>query len=1049
MPLPQPTTLARHWISEALPEELREENMVIDGKKLQQLQAHLAQHYPDRYKDILFRLNQIAADAQGSRGGVSPSIRHLRESKAWQTRKEKLRKEIQAIYRNPKLDLKQKQAFVQARLSELSPTLTKEVFDEADAGNNPFAWVVKSGMKGKPANMNNLLGSPLQFTDPKGRIIPVPVLNGYARGLRPSEYWAAAYGTRKGVVDVKLSVADAGYLCLAEGTLVRMADFSVKRIEDIRLGDMVLGVDDSLVARPVRVNATFDNGVRACYRTAFYVGMSRRLTVALESTLDHKLYSELRYQCKVALPTVKNKKGRSEVSIRGTYPVGMLRAPSGQKLEKLAALPVNGIYAFSGVSEPMALLLGLLVGDGCYTHKSSAISFNKPDSLLISEVNQYLAQFNLEFRQTGATNPYQHLLVKVKDKYNPCVQNGAKQKLKDLNMWGRYSHEKVIPSQADTWDKRSLADFIGGYFATDGGVCVMTGRSGVTVHFGSTSKVLLEKLKELLESRFGILGDMISKTGKSNDSDAAYRKNDLYMFRICKRPDVELFFREIPIYGSKREVFERLLFETKDVPVKDVRKFYRYDQESIGDRHTYDIEVDSDNHLFVLANGLIVSNSKQLTQIAHRSVVTDDDDPDAVQDESRGLPVDLDDEDSIGSLLAQSVGGYKKNTIITAKVLRDLRRQGIERMLIRSPLVGGPQDGSVYARDVGVRETGRLPVRGENPGVTAAQAVGEILSQSMLSSKHSAGVAGQTAGAVGGFKAVNQLIQSPKESVNWAAHAKSDGMVQKVVDAPQGGKFVFINNEPAYVPTGQDVNVKSGDMVEAGDILSNGLPNPAMVVEHKGIGEGRRYFTKALMDVFKRDGVQVNRRNVELIARGLVNYVELDEEMDTYAPGDQVPYNMLEKYYQPREGAKEYAANNAVGKYLERPILHYTIGTKIRPSVVRELQAFGLDSNVLVHDSPPTFRPRMIRGAAIAQHDVDWLTGMYGSGIKSRVLEATHRGHSANPLGTSYVSGVIGDPNFASQNTKGKIVSPVYQLDEMKRRKQEAPNLWDDSDDDG
>jgi hypothetical protein len=73
---------------------------------------------------------------------------------------------------------------------------------------------------------------------------------------------------------------------------------------------------------------------------------------------------------------------------------------------------------------------------------------------------------------------------------------------------------------------------------------------------------------------------------------------------------------------------------------------------------------------------------------------------------------------------------------------------------------------------------------------------------------------------------------------------------------------------------------------------------------------------------------------------------------------------------------------------------------------------------------------------------------MYGSGMKSRTLEAVHRGQSANPLGTSYVSGVIGDPNFAAQNTKGKIVSPIYQLDEMKRRQAETPNLWDDDDDD-
>jgi DNA-directed RNA polymerase beta' subunit len=185
---------------------------VIDSKTLAQLQAHLAQHYPDQYKDILYKLNQVATEAQGSRGGISPSIRHMRESKMWRDRKEKLRQEIQAVYRSPNLTLQQKQDFVKAKLTELSPILTKEVFDAADAENNPFTWVVKSGMKGKPANINNLLGSPLQFTDPKGRIIPVPVLNGYARGLRPSEFWAASYGTRKGMTDTKLSVADSGYL---------------------------------------------------------------------------------------------------------------------------------------------------------------------------------------------------------------------------------------------------------------------------------------------------------------------------------------------------------------------------------------------------------------------------------------------------------------------------------------------------------------------------------------------------------------------------------------------------------------------------------------------------------------------------------------------------------------------------------------------------------------------------------------------------------------------------------------------------------------------
>jgi hypothetical protein len=440
--------------------------------------------------------------------------------------------------------------------------------------------------------------------------------------------------------------------------------------------------------------------------------------------------------------------------------------------------------------------------------------------------------------------------------------------------------------------------------------------------------------------------------------------------------------------------------------------------------------------------------AKQLVQIAHRSVVTDDDDPDSLDDESRGLPVDVSDDDNIGALLARSVGGYKRNTIITAKVLRNLKKQGIERMLVRSPLVGGPQDGSIYARDVGVRETGRLPVRGENPGVTAAQSLGEALSQGSLSSKHSGGIAGQTAGAVSGFKAINQLIQSPKESVNWAAHAKSDGMVQRISDLPQGGKAVFVGNEPIYVANGLELKVRPGDVVEEGDILSGGLPNPRAVIEGKGIGEGRRYFVRTLMDTLKESGVQANRRNVELLARGLVNHLEVTEEMDGYGIGDCLPYNMLEKHFQVREGAREYSANQALGKYMERPVLHYTLGTRVTPSVVKELEAFGLADKVLAHDDPPPFKPVTVRGSAVAQNDPDWLAAQYGSGIKSRLLQATHRGQSANPMGSSYVSGVIGDPNFASQGTKGKIVSPIYQINEMKQRTSTTPALWDDSDDD-
>ena len=200
--------------------------------------------------------------------------------------------------------------------------------------------------------------------------------------------------------------------------------------------------------------------------------------------------------------------------------------------------------------------------------------------------------------------------------------------------------------------------------------------------------------------------------------------------------------------------------------------------------------------------------------------------------------------------------------------------------------------------------------------------------------------------------------------------------------------------------------------------------------------------------MLRDSNLTVNRRNVELIARGLVNHVELGEEMDAYVPGDKVPYNMLEKFYQPRQDARTMDAQTAVGKYLERPILHYTIGTKVRPSVVKNLKEFGLDRQVTVHDNPPPFQPQMVRGMAIAAHDPDWIASMQGSGIKGRILTAVHHGHSSNPRGTSYVSGVVVDPNFAQVGNGGKITAPINRLMEMRQKRLEAPENPFDMDDD-
>jgi hypothetical protein len=176
--------------------------------------------------------------------------------------------------------------------------------------------------------------------------------------------------------------------CLSEGTAVRMADWSVKPIEKIVIGDRVLGADMAGRTFPVAVTHTFNNGVRPCVRTSFTVG-KRSGAAVLESTADHKvLATTLMSSCKeAALNNVPR------------------QLPVGKTAKRFFALPTTGFDDSGMISEPRALLLGLLLGDGCYTdgvgrnpHLSCA------DDSLIVDTAPYLASLNLKLVRQDAGN---------------------------------------------------------------------------------------------------------------------------------------------------------------------------------------------------------------------------------------------------------------------------------------------------------------------------------------------------------------------------------------------------------------------------------------------------------------------------------------------------------------------------------------------------------------------------------------------------------------------------------------------------------------------
>lgn len=383
--------------------------------------------------------------------------------------------------------------------------------------------------------------------------------------------------------------------------------------------------------------------------------------------------------------------------------------------------------------------------------------------------------------------------------------------------------------------------------------------------------------------------------------------------------------------------------------------------------------------------------------------------------ENTGFPVDTDDPDNEGAVLARDYGNYTAGTVITPAVMRHLKKSGIDDILVHSPISAGGR--GVPRLAAGYRERGGFSPVGDNIGFASAQALSEPISQSMLSTKHSAGVVGAAKDtSVSGFEAISQMVQIPKTFQSAATVSSTDGTVSRIEDAPQGGKYVWVGDKQHYVSPNVDVSVKVGQRVEAGDAVSAGIPNPAEVVQYKGIGDGRRYFVNQFRNTLRDNGIPVNRRNVELLARGLINHVRVVEPdgVEGALPDDIISYDELAQRYKPRFGAIDSTPPLAKGKYLEKPVLHYSIGTRVTPSVVAAMKKHKI-GNVTVHNDPPPFEPHMIRAMETTLHDPDWFRRLSGFYIGKGFLDAAQRGSTSEVSGQNWAHALASGKDFGKK----------------------------------
>ena len=78
--------------------------------------------------------------------------------------------------------------------------------------DNTINRMVTSGARGNWLQIRNIAGMRGLVNNPKGEIIPRPIISSYREGLSVAEYFIATHGARKGLADTALRTADSGYL---------------------------------------------------------------------------------------------------------------------------------------------------------------------------------------------------------------------------------------------------------------------------------------------------------------------------------------------------------------------------------------------------------------------------------------------------------------------------------------------------------------------------------------------------------------------------------------------------------------------------------------------------------------------------------------------------------------------------------------------------------------------------------------------------------------------------------------------------------------------
>ena len=252
-----------------------------------------------------------------------------------------------------------------------------------------------------------------------------------------------------------------------------------------------------------------------------------------------------------------------------------------------------------------------------------------------------------------------------------------------------------------------------------------------------------------------------------------------------------------------------------------------------------------------------------------------------------------------------------KDTMISTDIAEKIVASGIEELRVRSSLCCRTKHG-VCAKCYGKGlATGEEVTIGEPVGIIAAQSIGEPGTQLTMRTFHEGGVAGGD--ITQGLPRVEELFEARKPK-GMAIISEIAGKVSIKEDKKKKEVIVTSKEDSKTytIPFGSKLHVKDGDVIEAGDQITEGSVNPNEILAINGPDGVYNYLIQEVQKVYRNQGVDINDKHIEVIGRQMLKKVKISDSGDT----DMFAGSLVDMYdfEEKNEKAKEEGLRPAEGK---------------------------------------------------------------------------------------------------------------------------------------